>query len=85
MQVSVMCKILYEDWLHLRKSCRDTWPVRRFTIGKSSRSSWFEEDCGMVWRFGLLGVVVLDDAVMYWTEEGSVPGGSFSRVEEDII
>ena len=39
----------------------------------------------MVWRFGLLGVVVLDDTVMYWTEEGSVPGGGFSGVEEDII
>ena len=85
MQVSVMCKILYEDWLHLRKSCHDTWPVRRFTFGKSSRSSRFGEDCGIVRRFGLPGVVILDDTVVYRTEEGSVPGGHFSRVEEDIV
>ena len=54
-------------------------------FGKPSRSAWLGRDCCIVRRFWLLGVVVLDDTVMYRTEEGSVPGGRFPGVEEDIV
>ena len=54
-------------------------------FGQPSRTAWLGQNCCIVRRFGLLGVVVLDDAVMYRTEEGSVPSGRFSGVEEDVV
>ena len=54
-------------------------------FGQPSRTAWLGQNCCIVRRFGLLGVVILDDTVVYRTEEGSVPGGRFSGVEANIV